>query len=82
MATSLTRVERSLIETFIKTNIATARATARSRGYIQTDAAGVADKVTTLLIGNVCSLPVYRASALADGHNDYYGSDGVILATT
>jgi hypothetical protein len=77
MATSLTRVERSLIETFVKTNIATTRATAKSRGYILADAAGVADKVTTLLIGNVCSIPVYRSDALADGHNDYFGCDAV-----
>lgn len=78
----LTRAERVLIEAFIKTNAKTIRATAKSRGYILTDAAGIADVVTTLRVGTVMGIDVRRSQALADGHIDYYGSDGVLIVSS
>lgn len=81
MPDKLTRDERNLIEAFVKTNCATIRA-APSRAHIETDDAGVANKVSGLLIGNVCSFPIYRNSALADAHRDVYGADGVLIVST
>ena len=81
MPDRLTRVERSLIETFVKTNGPTIRA-GLSRAHIETDDAGVSTKVTGLLIGNVCSFPVYRNEDLANAHRDVYGADGVLIVST
>lgn len=75
--TRLTRLEKDVVEAFIKTNAKTIRATAKSRGWITYDAAGIADKVTGLVVGTVLGIRVKRDSALADGHCHYYGSDGV-----
>ena len=79
--TRLTRAESVLIEAFIKTNMATIRATSKGRGYITCDAAGIADKVTGLVVGKILGIKVIRDETLADGKCRYYGADGVLIAS-
>jgi hypothetical protein len=42
------------------------------RGEIYLDAANVGGFANLQLLGNICSLPVYRKESLADGKYQYY----------
>jgi hypothetical protein len=79
----LTRAEHVVVVDFLRlrAHAITARA-GKSRGYIETDAAGVASKVTTLVIGNALGLRIKRVAALANGHVDYYDAGGTILISS
>jgi len=51
------------------------------RGELYLDAANLSGFADGQLIGNICSLPVYRKASLADGKYEYYDDNGNLLAS-
>jgi hypothetical protein len=81
--TRLTRAEHVVVIDFVRSpaHVITERGK-KTRGRIETDAAGIQDKVDTLVVGTALGIRIKRLAALANGHVDYYDAAGTILATS